>query len=149
MEFELDYDRMIHLDAEDLAEGGIAEAYDLLLPELRQHVANPQTLEERLDNSVPHYSILSGTKEFTVYSSTLDMGDGRTWGLATYALFTIVNDQLTSSDYKLYAINAGNDLGGFFLSEEQAQAAQKTLPRKVDWPYLPTNQHPWYGMHHD
>lgn len=34
MSFDLDYDLWIHLDAENLAETGIAEAYSSLIPEL-------------------------------------------------------------------------------------------------------------------
>ena len=35
MAFELDYDKLILLDAEDLAEGGIKQAYLNLLPQLK------------------------------------------------------------------------------------------------------------------
>ena len=37
--FTLDYDQWIILDAEDLAETGIAEAYEGLLPVLRKYVS--------------------------------------------------------------------------------------------------------------
>jgi hypothetical protein len=36
MDFELDYSQMIHLDAESLAEQGILEAYERLLPNTRE-----------------------------------------------------------------------------------------------------------------
>jgi hypothetical protein len=35
-----------------------------------------------------------------------------------------------------------------FLTPEQAEAAKKSLPRKVDWPYLPVDRQPWYGQYH-
>ena len=41
MGFTLNYDEAIPLDAEKLAEGGIAEAYESLLPRLRQFVESP------------------------------------------------------------------------------------------------------------
>ena len=41
-----------------------------------------------------------------------------------------------------------NDLGGMFFTLEHAEEAKKFLPRKVDWPYLPVLQAPWYGQFH-
>jgi hypothetical protein len=64
------------------------------------------------------------------------------------ALFTIVNDQLATSEYRFYAINGGNDLGGMFLTPAQAAAAQKTLPNRTDWPYFPRDEADWYGQYH-
>jgi hypothetical protein len=43
----LDYDKMILLDAEDLAEAGILEAYEELLPELQNYVAHLRRLRKR------------------------------------------------------------------------------------------------------
>jgi hypothetical protein len=148
VDFELDYDQMVFLDAEDLAEGGIGEAYESLLPRLRQYVAQPATIEEDLDNDAPRYAVRFGAKELIIYGPDLDEQQGQSWGRATHAFFTIVNDQLAGTDYRFFAINSGNDLGGMFLKPMQAQASRKTLPRKNDWPYLPDNQHPWYGQHH-
>jgi hypothetical protein len=62
--------------------------------------------------------------------------------------FKIINDQLAKSEYRLYAINGGNDLGGMFLTQPECEAARKSLPRKDDWPYLLTLEHPWYGQLH-
>jgi len=31
---------------------------------------------------------------------------------------------------------------------EEAQAAQSALPRKTDWPYIPTPNDSWYGQFH-
>jgi hypothetical protein len=64
------------------------------------------------------------------------------------AFFTIVNDQLARSHYRFYAINGGNDLFGVFLTPTLAEAAQKTLPNKSDWPYLPKDEPPWFGQYH-
>lgn len=150
MDFKLDYDQMVFLDAEDLAEDGILEAYESLLPTLRQYVVPTAKIEEELDSGAPRYAVRSGTKEFVIYAPDLDVQDGQSWGRATYAFFTIVNEQLAiaSLEYRLFAINDGNDLGGMFLTPEQARASRNTLPRKKDWPYLPTSEHPWYGRFH-
>jgi hypothetical protein len=46
-----------------------------------------------------------------------------------------VNRQLGKAPVKFYALNAGNDLMGIFLTEREAAAARKTLKRRLDWPY--------------
>ena len=80
-------------------------------------------------------------------TGTVDKGGG-SWGRAAVAFFTIINDQMASSQYRLYAINGGNDLGGMFLTAAQAEAAQKALPNKADWPYFPKDEPEWYGQYH-
>ncbi len=147
--FELDYDHWIHLDAESLAEAGIAEAYESLLPGLRKFVQQPAHVQELIDNDAPRYSVKCGAREFVIYGRELEEHSGNnSWGRATYAFFAIVNDQLANSACRFYAINGGNDLGGMFLKPEQAKAAQNGLPRRLDWPYLPKDEPPWYGQYH-
>jgi hypothetical protein len=46
MKFALDYEKLIPLDAEALAEGGIREAYASILPHLIQYVAEPAEVQE-------------------------------------------------------------------------------------------------------
>jgi hypothetical protein len=146
--FTLDYDQWIHLDAEDLAEAGIVEAYQRLLPELRKYVLQPARVEEVIDNDTPLYAVRCERKEHAIYGPELGEEGGGSWGRATVAFFAIVNDQLAGTAYRFYAINGGNDLGGMFLTPAQAQASRDSLPRPQDWPYLPTDEPPWYGQHH-
>ena len=136
-EMALNYDEMIHLDAEELAEGGIARAYEELLPQLREYVEQPAAIEEIADDDAPSYTVRFADKEFDIYGPHLPNEHGESWRRAGYALFTIVNDQLAGSQYRFYALNGGNDLGGMFLTSAQAEAARKTLANKDDWPYLP------------
>jgi hypothetical protein len=156
---ELDYDQLVFLDAEGLAEGGIKRAYDALRPKLEQYVSAPAEIEESLDDRVPshppydapRYAVTYRGREYVIYSPELDddlSEHNESWGRATYALFSIVNDQLTG-EHRFFAINGGNDLGGMFLTPAEAEAARTSLPRKMDWPYLPTPDGPWYGQHHD
>jgi len=145
--FELDYSKMIFLDAEELAEAGIARAYDSLLPELRKCVSNTAEIEEIVDNSAPTYLVRWRDVKYPIYSPPVDQADA--WARATCTFFKIVNDQLAASDYRLYAINGGNDLGGMFLTESEWKEAQRSLPRKLDWPYLPTLDAPWFGQFRD
>jgi hypothetical protein len=148
MSFKLNYDDLVLLDAEDLAEEGIGQAYESLLPKLRKYVQQPARIEEVTDNDAPSYSVKCGGREFVIYDPEVDDESGSSWGRATYAFFTIVNDQLASSMYRFYAINDGNDLGGMFLTPAQAEAAQKAIANNKDWPYIPKNEQPWYGKYH-
>ena len=143
---ELNYDNLIHLDAEDLAEQGIKEAYEQIKIKLKIYIEKPAEIIEKLDNNIPSYSVVSGGKNYEIYGSGLADGEGRSWGRAAYVLFNIVNEQLKDQKVKFYAINGGNDLGGMFLTEEEYNDAIKSLERKSDWPYIPTLEHPWYGQ---
>ncbi len=143
MDFTLDYEKMVLLDAEDLAEGGIKNAYDDLLSELGRYVSTPAVIQEVNDWEAPRYAVQFGGEEYLICSPELPNDEGQSWGRATYVFFKIVNAQLTQSAYRFYAINGGNDLGGMFLTESECEAARKSLPRKEDWPYLPTPEHLW------
>jgi len=144
----LDYERMILLDAEQLAEQGIGDAYNKLLSELSKIVARPATLEEVMDPNLPSYVIRCNGKEHLIYSAREPRTQEESWGRATYFFFLMVNEQLCNTNVRFYAINGGNDLGGLFLTPEQAQSAQPALPRKSDWPYIPSLEAPWYGQFH-
>lgn len=148
MAFKLDYDKLILLDAEDLAEGGILRAYESLRSALTQYGAKPIQLQELYDNNNSSYTVKCGEHDYPIYAPGLPDDEGQPWGRAAYAFFKIVNDQLSQSEYRLYAINGGNDLSGIFLTPAECEAARKSLPRKEDWPYLPTLDHPWYGQPH-
>jgi hypothetical protein len=147
MSFLLGYDDAIHLDAEELAEAGIAEAYQRLLPRLREFTKYPLEVMERRDDDAPSYSVECGGKRFAIYAPEIEE-TSNSWGNATVALFTIVNDQLVNSTHRFYAINGGNDLCGIFLTRAQASEAQKAIPDKRYWPYLPKDEKAWYGQFH-
>ena len=145
MSAALDYAQSIPLDAEALAENGIAEAYDALLPRLRRYAPSPTPLEESVDPETPRYSVRCGGEEFLIYEPGRE---DQAWGRATFTFFALVNAQLTQSKYRFYALNSGNDLDGIFLTEAQAKAARDGISTKRDWPYLPSDQAPWYGQPH-
>jgi hypothetical protein len=148
MKYRLDYQKMLILDAEDLAEAGIRKAYESTLPTLRQYLPEPAQVQEVVDTDAPSYLVRCPGQDYIIYSPALPEDGTELWGRATRAFFQIINDQLIKSEYRLYAINGGNDLGGMFLSQPVCAAARKSLPRKEGWPYLPTLEHPWYGQHH-
>lgn len=138
----LDYDRAFSLDAEDLAEQGLKQGYESLLPELRRYCAEPWQVEEQFDGDAT-YCVSADGREYRIQEPAV--GTVETWARATFALFDIVNRQLSHVEQRLYAINGGNDLFGMFLTPRQVEEARRALPRKSDWPYLPTQEPPWYG----
>ena len=91
---------------------GIKRAYDSMLDEFRRHGADPAEVQEFVNTDDPSYSVKFCGVEYVVYSP--DLSHDGSWGRATYAFFKIFNDQLSGSDYRLYAINGGDDLGGMF-----------------------------------
>ena len=132
---------MVGLDAEDLTEAGIENPYDSRLVQFRRFISEPAAIQEFVDTDVPRYSVMYRAVEYTI--DPPDIPPGQSWGRATYALFKIVNDQLINSEYRLYASNGGNDLGGMFFKASECDAARQSLPRREGWPYLPTLEHPW------
>lgn len=143
----LNYDEFIPLDAEELAERGIARAYEQLGPALRKHITVPAEVQEKIDhaNNSPSYSVSCLGKDYFIYGE----GDHQeSWVRATFAFFDIINRQLADTPYRLFAFNGGNELGGMFLTSEQAEKARESLAHKTDWPYLPELQSPWYGQFH-
>jgi len=145
----LDYDALVHLDAEDLAEEGIGTAYAELLPRLREYLSQPAGVVEVTDPDLPAYKVRCAGTEYLIYAGEVPGSEDDSWGNATWALFDLVNRQLENAPVRLYAINGGNDLGGMLLTPGQAEGARASLPRKADWPYLPEREGPWFGMPHD
>jgi len=148
MGFALDYEKLIHLDAEELAERGLREAYVSIVPHLRRYVPEPAEVLEIIEPSAQTYFVECQGVGYLIYSPEIPCDEGQIWGRATQALFKIVNNQLAKSEYRLFAINGGNDLGGMFLTQAEVDTARHSLPRKEDWPYLPTLEGPWYGQPH-
>lgn len=143
----LDYDKSIVLDAEDLAESGIKGAYEEILPELQKFIVQPWPVTELSDEKNQSYSVECHGTTYEIYNPEMER---ESWGRATYAFFSIVNNQLSDKPVKFYAINGGNDLLGMFLTQEEYNAAIEALGpgNKQDWPYLPTLESPWYGQAH-
>lgn len=144
----LDYASLTLLDAEALAEQGINEAYEQLLPQLKQYVEAPIKIEEQFSSETGSYTVKAGGETYKIYGPELEGSEGESWGRATYALFHIINKQITKGDVRLYAINSANDLGGLFLSQPAAEQSRNTLNNRQDWPYLPELVSPWYGQFH-
>ena len=142
----LNYANMVTLDAEDLAEQGLRDAYVSLDAELRKFGVTPEEIEEIVNPDEPSFMVRHRGIDYPIYGPTLAESSGEGWGRATHALFAIVNAQLGGSAVLFYAINGGNDLGGMFLTPGEVDSARRELPKKSDWPYLPNSEAPAFGM---
>lgn len=136
------------LDAEELAEAGIRDAYLGLLPELRKFVPDPNSVEEEVGPSSEYYKVWSGGMKYIIYDGSSD-DVFETWARATLVFFRIVNKQLTASDIRFFALYGGNDLQGVFLSANEAEKIRKGTEGPQNWPYEPTMLAPWYGQYHE
>ncbi|XCN71795.1 MAG: hypothetical protein Q3M24_15965 [Candidatus Electrothrix aestuarii] len=82
----LDYDKMIVLDAERLAETGIKEVYEEIKPTLQLYVSEPAEIIEIDGSELAKYSVLCAGITYAIYSPTLLDTEGESWGRATHAL---------------------------------------------------------------
>ena len=89
-------DRAIHLDAEMLAEAGIKERYEELLPTLRKYVKNPTQIEERLGAYSDSYAVQAGGREQVVYDKVPD-DLFLLWSRATFVFFDKSEGRFRSS----------------------------------------------------
>ena len=140
-------DRVIHLDAEDLAEEGMKEAYEELGPRLRKLGVSPEAIHETVDTDAPSYQVHFRGRTYQIWDA--DPDEGRSWGTAAAVFFEIVNSQLAGKSHRFYALNHGNDLSGIFLTDEQYRQESAATRRATDRPFIPTATPPWFGQPHD
>jgi hypothetical protein len=138
-----DEDDIVLLDAEELAEEGILQAYEQLHPQLRQHEAEEVDIAEEVDADHGTYTVLAGERRYEIYGEDVEED---AWVLATIAFFDIVNAGLAHATHRFYALYGGNDLAGIFLTQEQYQAAMQSIARPSERPWIPVNRPPDYGF---
>jgi hypothetical protein len=143
-EDSIDYEQVVHLDAEDLAEQGIKTAYVELMPALLRHSKAPIEISEEIDADAGSYTVVANGSRHEIWAPALNSEDG--WARAAVTLFSIVNANLDQSSVKFYALYGGNDLSGVFLTSEQYALARKTIKNPSYWPYLPVMEPPHYGF---
>jgi hypothetical protein len=103
----LDYETLVFLDSESLAEKGIGKAYADLGKHLRSRGVEPAPVEEVIDASGSDYRVRFRGTEFVIHSPSVAGSEENSWGLATHAFFSIVNQQLPEKGPRFYAINSG------------------------------------------
>jgi hypothetical protein len=145
----IDYEKTIHLDAEALAETGMAEAYEELQRQSGDLGVQWAPMREMWDGQEDgydggeNYRVEVNGKVYPVFGSapTADA-----WALATATFFDVVNSQLSDSPYKFYALMGGNDLHAVRLTREEFEQAQRYHKRPYDRPYVPNRTPPNYGF---
>ena len=147
---KLDYNTIIHLDAENLTEQGIMEVYKKVLPKLKKYVSSPAEVTEAIDPNLPRYTVHFNGVDHLIYSGDIKGSEEESWATATVVFFDIINWQLEQAvlSIRFYAIGGGNDLFGIFLTPDQAVASRKSLPNRREWPYIPKLDGPWTGQFH-
>ena len=141
-----DDDDVVLLDAEELAGGGILEAFEQLHPQLRQYGASEIDIAEEFHAEDGSYAVLADGKRYDIRGYG---AQGDAWVLATIAFFDIVNAGLVNSTHRFYALYGGNDLAGVFLTDDQFYGARRSIERHSHWPWRPVNQAPDYGFPYD
>jgi len=146
--------RAFPADAEELAEGGIGEFLMEIEPLLERMGVPPPDIEERYDEDG---YFLSVNGEDRVIWDTPDLEEnerraGWIWGITSARTFALVNDLLARAGAadRLYAYSGGNEQQAFFLTPELREAVcdhpEATPPER---PYIPTEEHPWFGRGHE
>lgn len=142
----LDYEQLVTLDAENLAEQGILTAYKELSARLEQYGPSPLEVTEVIDYDGLGYAVYADERQYVIWEVKDGEHNNDGWERATVAFFQIVNARLSYSSHRFYALNGGNDLFGIFLTEEEFAAARKAIPKRSDWPWMPDNKQPHYGF---
>jgi hypothetical protein len=142
----LNYDKMIHLDVEDLSEEGMKKAYLRVLPSLSKIVKQPHDMQELIDNE-SNYFVIANNIRYEICIQNKHSG-GDCWVNAALAFFDIVNKQLVNTPYRFYAFYSDNDFSGMFLTEHEFAEAVKGIKQKSSQPYILVNEPPYYGRAH-
>jgi hypothetical protein len=147
--------RLFHADAEDLAEGGVGDFLRKIEPFLNANGIALTHVED--DVSEQGYSVtVNGTRTRIFDTDELHQREtqkqpGLIWGLSGARAFAIVNGLLeeAGSEERLYAVNGGNDLFGFFLTQALREAICCYPGIKPGArPYLDTDEYSWFGQEH-
>ena len=148
-----DSGRTFLADAEDLAEWGVASFLKDIRSFLEKQGIRPESIEES-DVEEDAYKVTVNGKTHLIWSSEDFRKDssgeqpGLLWGIATARSFALINELLTGagSDERIYAVAGGNDLLGFFLTEEQYDLICRhpgvDLPSR---PYVASEEYPDHG----
>src|SRR3954463_1349425 len=91
----IEYEQVVHLDAEDLAEQGIKAAYAELMPALLHHAKAPIEVSEEIDADAGSYAVVANGSRYEIWGPVLSSEDG--WARAAVTFFSIVNENLDQS----------------------------------------------------
>jgi len=143
--------RLFAVDAEELAEGGVAAFFEEMRPLLEsQGVAVPPLV----DHITVEYTLLAGDDQFPIwtrddFNRDLDSEPGRIWGASSTRTVRILNHWLEAAESaeRAYGVNGGNDFFVLFLTPELLSLIQRSSvasPREA--PYVPNLEYPRFGQ---
>ena len=133
-------------DAEDLAEGGIGGFLEELRPLLEVRGVELGEVED--DFREDGYRVRVGDEVYTIYGADVIEGDmARGWGLAWVRAFDIVNGLLERAGSRERAYTLP-EWDVWFLTPEQFETIRAAIDEPRHRPYLPVDEHPWYGADH-
>ena len=90
----LDYEQLVTLDAESLAEQGILSAYTELSAQLERYSPLPLEVREVIDDDGLGYSVYGGDQKYVVWEVIDGVQNQDGWERATVAFFQIVKCQV-------------------------------------------------------
>jgi hypothetical protein len=135
--------RLFSADAEDLAEGGVAEWLESARPALEKRGVKLGKAADSIDDDTGAYTLVLGDRKIVLYTAeelAADQNeDANIWELTPARLFKTLNELLEKAGAKerLYALNGGNDLNAVLLTAEQHAAICKDPSVEMDQrPYL-------------
>lgn len=135
--------RSVHLDAEDLAEGGLGDG-------LLRIGALARNRGLRLDSFAtlsvePAYVVSLNGRDYTAYDGMEAQDTATSWPLATETFFRMINDGLSvHTKDRAFALYRGNDLAVIFLDPSLVPLFD-AMPVE-ERPYTPTRKGPFYGF---
>lgn len=145
-------ERLYPADAEDLAEGGVCSFLTSVSAFLaREGISRPTATDDISDDG---YTVLVNDTNYDIYNAIeLERDEneqpGLIWGLSMTRCFNMINQLLESvgSAERLYAVNGGNDLFGFFLTPHLFELiVRHPQARPSDGPYECTENYPRFGQ---
>jgi hypothetical protein len=135
-------------DAEDLAEGGIGEFLEELRPHLVERGVDFGEVEDVVDEDTLAYDVRVGDEVHTIYGPDAAQAEmARVWGIAWVRGFEILNGLLERAGSRERAYTMP-EWDVWFLTPEQFDAVRAAVEEPRSRPYLPVDEHPWYGADH-
>ena len=135
-------ERLMHLDAEELAEGGIFDALMRNGPKFVSRGASVVQFRQSCNDA--GYEIEINHRNFKIYDGS-EMQD--CWGLASASFFEIANFLLEGNRCgdRAYALYGGNDLHGVLMSSQMFETIVQNTTDARELPYEPSRVPPLFG----
>ena len=143
--FSLDSNRYFFADAEDLAEGGVADLLGDMEAALEQIGVSGLALDEEFSET--RYSITVNDVSYAIWLPH-ELQDDLLWGYAASRTVMMLNDLLerVGSAEHAYGCLGGNDFGIFLLTPELRDAVAEVIGDPQQSPYAVTREPPNFGF---